>query len=127
MVKIYGLIRIKETNQTWSEEDDFVLEKPKLQIEIVSKSIHINRICQIRIRLKNPLPVALTDCAVRVECTALGVSKIVEKLPAGIATGATLVHTGLFAPKKAGKGSLVATFAANEMVDVTGSKPITVS
>ena len=34
MLKIYGLIKVKETNQTWSEEDDFVLEKPKLQVEV---------------------------------------------------------------------------------------------
>ena len=34
MMKIYGLIKVKETNQTWSEEDDFVLEKPKLQVEV---------------------------------------------------------------------------------------------
>lgn len=34
MMKIYSLIKIKETNQTWSEEDDFVMQKPKLQIQV---------------------------------------------------------------------------------------------
>ena len=34
MVKIYTLIKVQETNQVWSEEDDFVLEKPKLKVEV---------------------------------------------------------------------------------------------
>ncbi len=35
MLKIYALIRVKETNQMWSDEDDFVLEKPTLKVEVV--------------------------------------------------------------------------------------------
>ena len=34
MVKIYSLIKVKETNQTWSDEDDFVLDKPVLNVEV---------------------------------------------------------------------------------------------
>ena len=34
MVKIYSQIRVKETKQTWSEEDDFILEKPQLKLEV---------------------------------------------------------------------------------------------
>ena len=26
--------RVKETKQTWSEEDDFILEKPQLKLEV---------------------------------------------------------------------------------------------
>ena len=33
-VKIYSQIRVKETKQTWSEEDDFILEKPQLKLEV---------------------------------------------------------------------------------------------
>lgn len=38
MMKIYTLIKVKETHQVWSEEDDFVLEKPKLKVEVKRKS-----------------------------------------------------------------------------------------
>ena len=35
MVKIYSQIRVRETKQTWSEEDDFVLEKPQLKVDVM--------------------------------------------------------------------------------------------
>ena len=34
MMKFYTLIKVQETNQVWSEEDDFVLEKPRLKVEV---------------------------------------------------------------------------------------------
>ena len=34
MIKFNSVIRIKETNQTWSDEDDFIMEKPKLKIQV---------------------------------------------------------------------------------------------
>ena len=33
-LKCHGLIKVQETNQTWSEEDDFTLEKPKLTFRV---------------------------------------------------------------------------------------------
>ena len=41
MVKIYSQIRVKETKQTWSEEDDFILEKPQLKLEVTSVALHV--------------------------------------------------------------------------------------
>ena len=34
MVKCHAMVRVKETNQTWSDEDDFVMDKPKLSIRV---------------------------------------------------------------------------------------------
>lgn len=34
MIKIYALASVAETKQTWSEEDDFQLEKPKLDVQV---------------------------------------------------------------------------------------------
>ena len=34
MVKIYALASVLETKQAWSEEDDFQLEKPKLDVQV---------------------------------------------------------------------------------------------
>ena len=36
MVKFYALANVLETKQTWSEEDDFQWEKPKLDIQVPS-------------------------------------------------------------------------------------------
>lgn len=34
MLKIYAISTVKETQQTWAEEDDFQVEKPSLKIEV---------------------------------------------------------------------------------------------
>jgi hypothetical protein len=34
LIKIYAIANVKETGQTWSEEDDFQLQKPKLRIQV---------------------------------------------------------------------------------------------
>jgi transglutaminase 1 len=35
LIKIYAIANVKETKQTWSEEDDFQLQKPKLNIQVL--------------------------------------------------------------------------------------------
>jgi transglutaminase 1 len=35
LIKIYAIANVKETKQTWSEEDDFQLQKPKLSIQVL--------------------------------------------------------------------------------------------
>ena len=35
IVKITAVVRVHETNQFWSEEDDFTLTKPTLKVEAV--------------------------------------------------------------------------------------------
>ena len=35
MLKINALIKVLETNQSWSGEDDFSMEKPKLSIQVI--------------------------------------------------------------------------------------------
>ena len=34
MVKIYAMASVTETRQAWSEEDDFVISKPKLDVQV---------------------------------------------------------------------------------------------
>ena len=34
MVKIYAMASVSETRQAWSEEDDFVISKPKLRVRV---------------------------------------------------------------------------------------------
>lgn len=34
LIKIYSIANVKETKQTWSEEDDFTLTKPALNIDV---------------------------------------------------------------------------------------------
>lgn len=34
LIKIYAIANVKDSKQTWSEEDDFPLLKPKLNVEV---------------------------------------------------------------------------------------------
>ena len=47
MVKFYAMASVQETKQCWSEEDDFQLEKPKLDVQVrwISPSFYCFRIC----------------------------------------------------------------------------------
>jgi transglutaminase 1 len=37
-IKIYAMANVQETKQAWSEEDDFQLEKPKLDVQVSFES-----------------------------------------------------------------------------------------
>ena len=82
MVKLFALSSVHETKQTWSEEDDFQLEKPKIDIQvqwifcvfIATQFLELCILCQIRgtpqvgqdcyvtFGFLNPLSTALSDC-----------------------------------------------------------------
>lgn len=34
LIKMYAICRVKETHQTWTEEDDFQVMKPSLDIQV---------------------------------------------------------------------------------------------
>lgn len=34
MMKIYAIATVQETQQTWAEEDDFMVQKPKLVLQV---------------------------------------------------------------------------------------------
>lgn len=36
MVKLYAAVTVKETRQTWADEDDFQVIKPPIRIEVSS-------------------------------------------------------------------------------------------
>jgi hypothetical protein len=37
-IKIYAMASVQETKQCWSEEDDFQLEKPKLDVQVIFRN-----------------------------------------------------------------------------------------
>lgn len=39
MMKIYAIATVQETQQTWAEEDDFMVQKPKLVLQVRAFSI----------------------------------------------------------------------------------------
>eukprot|EP00095_Tigriopus_kingsejongensis_P000537 maker-scaffold356_size197960-snap-gene-0.33 protein:Tk00537 transcript:maker-scaffold356_size197960-snap-gene-0.33-mRNA-1 annotation:"hypothetical protein TcasGA2_TC013507" len=118
MMKIYTMIKVKETNQTWSEEDDFVLEKPKLKLRVANR-FQMGRSGQVQITLTNPLEVPLTKCKMTLDGS--GAFDEVKNSLADISPKMSITHSIMLKPKKMGGGTLVATFASEEMIDVYGS------
>ena len=91
MIKIYALASVQETKQTWSEEDDFQLEKPKLDVQVsrvptcsstgrrrkwltlicccplahplqIRGNPQVGQDCYVTFSFLNPLPVNLSEC-----------------------------------------------------------------
>lgn len=49
LVKVYAIASVRDTKQTWSEEDDFQLIKPKLSVEVsifIHKHWHQDKMCR---------------------------------------------------------------------------------
>jgi hypothetical protein len=40
-IKIFAMASVQETKQSWSEEDDFQLEKPKLDVQVAFLSVTV--------------------------------------------------------------------------------------
>ena len=49
------MVRVKETDQVWTGEDNFILEKPKLETRVLPDTPRIHRPTKIYIRFINPL------------------------------------------------------------------------
>lgn len=90
MVKIYALIRVRETNQTWSDEDDFVLEKPKLKVTLPQGPARKHRLLSVDVEVRNPLPVALTGGRLAAECA--GVVRRTTERVGEVPPGETVRH-----------------------------------
>merc|ERR1719412_457320 len=68
MLKINAVIKIKETKQSWSGEDDFIMDKPKLRIGIPDR-LTAGRFAKVTLSFTNPLDVPLTKCQISLECS----------------------------------------------------------
>lgn len=43
MIKVHAMAYVKQTRQAWSDEDDFPLHKPRMQVQVASQTIHCTR------------------------------------------------------------------------------------
>ena len=119
------VVRIPETEQIWTGEDNFTLEKPKLDIRIFPDTPRMLREAKIYIRLINPLSHELTQCYFNVECPGLELKTSRQKfrnIKAKEKVDLELEAT----PIRTGQTTIVATFSANELYNVTGSRKIAI-
>ncbi|KAG0725052.1 Hemocyte protein-glutamine gamma-glutamyltransferase [Chionoecetes opilio] len=126
MMKIYAICRVEETGQTWTDEDDFTVEKPRLEIKIQKeKEVRVRKMCEATFSFTNPLDVPLTDCQLSVDGAGLMRPRAIT-VKNDIAPQAKFTHTMRFLPRVHGQRKVIATFNAKELFDVSGSKTLTV-
>ena len=123
IMKNYVLVSVGETGQTWSSEDDFVLEKPSLDIHI-QNTPRMGRVFNIEISLKNPLNTELTRCSFNIE--APGVIQAQEVLFRTIQAGEHVQAVIPLLPRNKGQSTLMVVFNAAQLFDVTGTRRITI-
>ncbi|KAG7166394.1 Hemocyte protein-glutamine gamma-glutamyltransferase-like 2 [Homarus americanus] len=124
MIKIYAISRVKETGQTWTDEDDFQVEKPKLEIQ-TSEDIQVRKTCKATFSFTNPLDMPLTDCQLSVDGAGLMRPKAI-KIDGEVAAKGKFSHTIQFLPRIHGERKIIASFNAKELFDVAGAKTVTV-
>ncbi|XP_054164848.1 hemocyte protein-glutamine gamma-glutamyltransferase-like [Oppia nitens] len=123
MMKIYAIATVKETQQTWSEEDDFSIEKPQLHIN-TRGDIVVGREYGLEIQMTNPINRVLTDCAFTIE--GPGITRPMQIKFRDIQPGESIAHSLRFVPQRPGPRTIVVVFHSRQLIDVVGSKPVNV-
>jgi len=121
MMKVYAIATVKETQQTWSEEDDFSIEKP--QIEILTRGpLEVGREFTLDVKLTNPVKRVLEDCSFTVE--GPGLNRPMRINFRNILPGETVTNSIRLVPDRAGPRNIVVIFHSRQLIDVVGSKQI---
>ncbi|XP_046444079.1 hemocyte protein-glutamine gamma-glutamyltransferase-like isoform X1 [Daphnia pulex] len=120
-IKIYAMASVQETKQCWSEEEDFQLEKPKLDVQIRGNP-QVGQDCFATFSFMNPISVTLTECEFTFEGPGLVRAQTVKYRD--VKPGEMISFVQKFMPRFNGERKLVATFNSRELGDIIGSRPI---
>ncbi|XP_071540958.1 hemocyte protein-glutamine gamma-glutamyltransferase-like [Panulirus ornatus] len=124
MMKIYAICRVHETSQTWTDEDDFIVEKPKLQIQTPQEA-RVKQACEITLSFNNPLDVPLTELHLSVDGAGLLRSRSIT-IESEVPPKGKFSHTMRFLPRIHGDRKIIATVNSKELYDISGTKTLKV-
>lgn len=126
MLKLYAVATVKETQQTWSAENVFSIQKPTLGLEVRGpRPLLVNQGFGLEIRLTNPLQKYLTDARLSIESPGVTNGPLLVRLR-DIGPKETFVHVEQLVSRKPGPRSVVVIFYSRELNDVVGSRQIEV-
>ncbi|CAG9771687.1 unnamed protein product [Ceutorhynchus assimilis] len=117
-IKIYALATVQETKQTWSEEDDFTMLLPVLNISMPESCV-VHQPCEIDFSFTNPLNIQLTNCIYTIEGPGLQKPKTVKHENIEPRTEVRFNHT--FTPQKIGARKLVVSFTSKQIQNISAS------
>ena len=118
------IVRVKETGQSWTGEDDFILDKPSLHLRVTPDAPRVNRSAKVLIRFTNPLDEELTGCVFAVE--APGITQSVRRRFRRVQPKEKVEVEVEVRPWRSGPTTIVANFNANELYDISGTKKVNV-
>merc|ERR1712059_52374 len=119
------LVTVSETGQSWSAEDDFVLDKPDLKLRMLDHQIRVGKSFKLEVSFTNPLDTALTDCVISVE--AAGLVKAREANYPPIGPGEKVRAIVPLLARDRGQSALSIIFNSKQMHDITGTIKLTVA
>ncbi|KAH9407269.1 hypothetical protein TYRP_012819 [Tyrophagus putrescentiae] len=121
LLKVYAVATVKETHQTWSEEDDFSVERP--QIEINTRGpLEVGREFTLDVKLTNPVKRVLEDCSFTIE--GPGLSRPMRINFRNIMPGETVTNSIRLVPERGGARNIVVTFHSRQLIDVAGTRTV---
>jgi len=124
LMKNFVFLSVAETDQTWTSEDDFALEKPDLNLK-VKDHLRAGQKFELEISFTNPLDIKLTKGIFTIE--APGVVKNQEVDFRTINAGENVRAVVPLEARNSGKTTLMVVFNALELFDVAGTKKIEIA
>lgn len=120
------IVKVRQTDQVWTGEDNFILEKPKLDIRMLPDTPRVFRPAKIFIRFINPLDVELSKCSFSIESPGIDTGRQRKIKFRNIKAKEKVDFEADVTPLRAGQTTIVATFNANELYNVIGSRKISI-
>ena len=123
IMKLYCIATVKETRQTWADEDDFQVLKPSIDVKIEGEPV-VGQPSTITLSFKNPLKRSLTNCQFNYAGPGLSRNKTLAFKDVGPEEDVYVEHQ--LVPQKPGEQKIIATFTSKELVDITGCATVDV-
>ncbi|XP_045458778.1 hemocyte protein-glutamine gamma-glutamyltransferase-like [Melitaea cinxia] len=123
IVKVHAMAYVKQTRQAWSDEDDFPLQKPRLQIQVRSQPT-VGQDCAVTFSFQNPLNVHLTDCYFTFE--GPGIQRPRQIRFRDVKPGELVNYQDKFVAHLQGERRIVVTFSSRQIDEIFGSVNVTV-
>ncbi|XP_060601328.1 annulin-like [Ruditapes philippinarum] len=124
MFGVSCMLMVHETKQTFVYNDDMRLRKPHLTIEAPSNA-RVGEKFKVKVSVKNPLPVTLTNCKLVIEGPGNQKPKTVNQ--SNVEKGKMFEYMFELTPVKAGKKDIIVVFNSTQIEGVDGLYSVTVT
>lgn len=118
-MKIACMAYALETKQSWADDDDFKVLKPKIAIQL-DDDLMVGEPATARLYFHNPLTQSLTDCEFRLTSTGMAGRTTITGVDDAEPEGLVCVEIPV-QPNKAGDVHFVATFRSRELREISGA------